>query len=52
MLKEINMQGTQKKKAYKNKHKIIKKNPKEYIYINNHFKSKWIKCSNQKKETG
>ena len=34
MLKEINMQGTQKKKAYKNKHKIIRKIPKStYISI-------------------
>jgi len=47
-----------KKYKRKEKKKIYKINPKQLrkrqwnIYINNYFKCKWIKCSNQKKQTG
>ena len=43
---------------YNRRKKIYKINPKQLengnrnIYINNYFKCKWIKCSNQKTQTG
>ena len=45
-------------KKYKKRKKIYKINPKQLengnrnIYISNHFKCKWIKCSNQKTHSG
>ena len=49
---DLYSQEIQQKKKY-----IQKKNPKQLesgnknIYINNYFKCKWIKCSNQKTQT-
>ena len=42
---------------YKRRKMIYKINPKQLrkyrkIYYNNYFKCKWIKCSNQKTQTG
>ena len=42
----------EKKKDLQNQPQIIKKNGNRNIYINNYFKCKWIKCSNQKTQTG
>ena len=42
----------EKKKDLQNQPKTIKKNGTRNIYINNYFKCKWIKCSNQKTQTG
>ena len=45
-------------KKYNKRKKIYKINPKQLengnrnLYINNYFKCKWIKCSNQKTQTG
>ena len=45
-------------KKYNRRKKIYKINPKQLengnknIYINNYFKGKWSKCSNQKTQTG
>ena len=45
-------------KKYKRRKRSTKSNPKQLrkcnrnIYINNYFKCKWIKCSNQKTQTG
>ena len=40
------------KKSYKNKSKTIKHNISKNIYVDNYLKCKYIKCSNQKKQTG
>ena len=44
------------KKNLQNQPQIIKKmaigTSAQYIYINNYFKRKWTKCSNQKTQTG
>ena len=51
-LKGIYSQETQeKKKIYKINCKQLE-NGNRNIYINNYFKCKWIKCSNQKTQTG
>ena len=44
----------QKKKDLQNQPQTINKMAikKMKIYINNYFKCKWIKCSNQKTQTG
>ena len=51
-----NVKGTYIVKKYKRRKKLYKINPpklrKWNIYINNYFKCKWIKCSNQKTQTG
>ena len=53
-----NVKGTyivkkcEKKKEVQNPPQTIKKNGNRNIYINNYFKCKWIKCSNQKTQTG
>ena len=53
-----NIKGTYIVKKYKRRKKIYKttpnnlKNGNRNIYINNYFKCKWIKCSNQKTQTG
>ena len=52
-----NVKWTSIVKKYNRRKKIYKINPKQLenfnrnIYINNYFKRKWIKCSNQKKQT-
>ena len=52
------LKGTYIVKKYKRRKKIYKidlkqfKNGSRNIYINNYFKCKWIKCSNQKTQTG
>ena len=51
-----NVKGTYIVKKY-NRKKIYKINPEQLengnrnIYVNNYFKCKWIKCSNQKTQT-
>ena len=53
-----NVKGTSTVKKYKRRKKIYTINPKQLrtwhrnIYSNNYFKCKWIKCSNQKMQTG
>ena len=53
-----NVKGTYLVKKYNRRKKIYKINPKQLengnrnIYINNYFKCKWIKCSNEKTQTG
>ena len=53
-----NNKGAYIVKKYKGRKKIYKMNPKQLengnknIDINNYFKCKWIKCSNQKTQTG
>ena len=53
-----NVKQTYIVKKYNRRKKIYKINPRRLengyrnIYINNYFKSKWIKCSNQKTQTG
>lgn len=53
-----NIKWTSIVKKYNRRKKIYKINPKQLengnrnIYINNYFKYKWIKCSNQKTQTG
>ena len=43
----------EQEKDLQNQHQTIKKTSIGiYIYINNYFKCKWIKCSNQKTQTG
>ena len=32
----------------KEEHKYVQENGNKYVPINNHFKCKWIKCSNKK----
>ena len=51
---DLHSQEIQKKeKDLQNQPQAIKKMAIGiYIYINNYFKCKWIKCSNQKKQTG
>ena len=52
------LKGTYIVKKYKRNKKIYKIKPKQLengkrnTYINNYFKCKWIKCSNQKTQTG
>ena len=41
-----------RKKDLQNQIQAIKKNGNRNIYINNYSKCKWIKCSNQKTQTG
>jgi len=41
----------ERKKKEKNQPKQLE-NGNKNIYINNHFKCKWIKCSNQKTKSG
>ena len=54
----INVKGTYILKKYKRRMKIYKINPKQLengnknIHINNYFKCKWIKHSNQKTQAG
>ena len=50
-----NVKGTYIVKKYNRRKKIYKSNPKQLRksqVINNYFKCKWIKCSNQKSQTG
>ena len=53
-----NVKGTYIIKKYNGRRKIYNINPKQLqngtgnIYSNNNFKCKWIKCSNQKTQTG
>ena len=53
-----NVKWTYIVKKYNKRKKIYQINPKQLenayrnTYINNYFKCKWIKCSNQKKQTG
>ena len=53
-----NLKGTYTGKKHRRRKKIYKINPKQLrkwkrnIYINNYFKWKWIKCSNQETQTG
>ena len=42
----------EKKKVLQNQPQTIKENGNRSIYINNNFKCKWIKYSNQKTQTG
>ena len=42
----------EKKEIYKINAKQLRKWQQEHIYINNYFKCKWIKCSNQETQTG
>ena len=41
-----------RKKAYRNKSETVTKNGNKNMLITNYFKHKWIKCSNQKTQTG
>ena len=53
-----NVKGTYVIRKYNRRKKTYKINPKQLddgnrnIYINNYFKCKWTKCSNQKTQTG
>ena len=43
---------TEEKKIHKISPIQLRKWQQEHIYINNYFKCKWIKCSNQNTQTG